>query len=245
MDGFTRATAPRRTRRAIALTAVAAALMASPLSQAALMATETRSVADFDTVVFAVPGEVRIEQGARETLTLECESAVLRKLTSEVRGRQLIIGVAAPGRIETQQPIRIKLGVRTLRGLESRAPSAIRTGPLRTDSLALVLAGGGSIRVEHLENASSLDVKITGAGDVAVGGGRVKDQQLAIRGIGSYAASRLASESADVAIDGNADVQLAASSTLAVRIGGIGHVRYHGNPVVARSIRGIGSIEKD
>jgi hypothetical protein len=30
-----------------------------------------------------------------------------------------------------------------------------------------------------------------------------------------------------------------------VRIGGVGHVRYHGNPAVTRSIQGIGSIEKD
>jgi hypothetical protein len=30
-----------------------------------------------------------------------------------------------------------------------------------------------------------------------------------------------------------------------VRIGGIGNVRYHGDPAVKRSIQGIGSIEKD
>jgi hypothetical protein len=208
------------------------------------MATETRNVADFDTVVLAVPGEVSIEQGPRETLTLECESAVLRKLTTEVHGRQLFIGVAS-GRIETQQPIRIKLGVRTLRALESRAPSAISTGPLRTDSLSLLMAGGGSIRVDRLDNAQSLNVRITGAGDVVIGGGKVGAQQLAIAGMGTYSAPKLASTSADVAIDGNGEVQLAASTTLAVRIGGVGHVRYHGDPAVTRSIRGIGSIEKD
>jgi hypothetical protein len=32
---------------------------------------------------------------------------------------------------------------------------------------------------------------------------------------------------------------------LTVRIGGVGHVRYTGAPVVTRTIRGIGSVEKD
>ena len=221
-----------------------ALVLAGALPQPARAATETRSVADFDEVVFAVAGEVSIEQGPRETLTLEAEPAVLRKITTEIHGRRLHIGLA-PGRIETQEPIRMKLGVRTLRAFESRTAGAISIGPLRSDTLALVLAGGGSIRLDRLENARSLDVRITGAGEVAVGGGKVTAQQLAITGMGSYLAPKLASERAEVTIDGNGEVRLAASTTLAVRIGGVGHVRYSGDPAVTRSIRGIGSIEKD
>jgi hypothetical protein len=244
MSWFTDTFPARRSLGASALAAGWAAVLAATLSEPAQAATETRSVADFDEVVFAVAGEVSIEQGARETLTLEAEPAVLRKITSEVQDRRLLIGLA-PGRVETQFPIRMKLGVRTLRAFESRTAGAINIGPLRSDSLALVLAGGGSIRLERLENAHRLDVRITGAGEVSVGGGKVAAQQLAITGMGTYSAPKLASERADVAIDGNGEVQLAASSTLAVRIGGVGHVRYHGDPAVTRSIRGIGSVEKD
>ena len=244
MNWFTRVFPARRPLRAAALAAGSAAVLAAALAGPAQAATETRSVADFDQVVFAVAGEVSIEQGPSETLTLEAEPAVLRKITTEIRDRRLLIGLA-PGRIETQQPIRMKLGVRTLRAFESRTAGAISIGPLRSDALALVLAGGGSIRLDRLDNARSLDVRITGAGDVAVGGGKVTAQQLAITGTGSYTAPKLASERAEVAIDGNGEVRLAASSTLAVRIGGVGHVRYHGDPAVTRSIRGIGTIEKD
>jgi hypothetical protein len=244
MNWFTRVFPARGSRRAAALVAGSAAALAAALAGPARAATETRSVADFDQVVFAVAGEVSIEQGASETLTLEAEPAVLRKITTEIRDRRLLIGLT-PGRVETQQPIRMKLGVRALRAFESRTAGEISIGPLRSDALTLVLAGGGSIRLDRLENARSLDVRITGAGDVAVGGGKVVAQQLAITGMGRYSAPQLASERADVAIDGNGDVRLAASSTLAVRIGGVGHVRYRGDPVVTRAIRGIGTIEKD
>ena len=240
MNRFIHAFAARRVLRASTLAAALAATAAGP----AQAATETRAVSGFDEVVFAVAGEVRIDQGARETLTLEAEPAVLRKITTEVQGRRLVIALA-PGKVETQEPIRTRIGVRTLRAFESRTAGEVRIGPLQSDALALVLAGGGSIRVDRLENARRLDVRITGAGDVAIGGGRVTAQQLAITGMGSYAAPRLDSERAEVAIDGNGDVRLAASGVLNVRIAGVGHVRYHGDPAVTRSIRGIGTVEKD
>lgn len=244
MTWFSRWLPARGALRASALAAGPAVVLAAALAGPAQAATETRSVAGFDQVVFAVAGEISVEQGSSETLTLEAEPAVLRKITTEVQGRRLLIGLA-PGRIETQQPIRMKLGVRTLRAFESRTAGEISIGPLRSDALALVLAGGGSIRLDRLEDARSLDVRITGAGEVAVGGGKVVAQQLAITGMGRYSAPQLASERAEVAIDGNGEVRLAASTTLAVRIGGVGHVRYRGDPVVTRSIRGIGTIEKD
>jgi len=139
----------------------------------------------------------------------------------------------------------MKLGVQNLRVFESRMDGVVRIGALRCDTLALVLAGGGAMRLDRLDNARSLDVRISGAGDIAVAGGKVAVQQLAITGSGSYVAPGLASERAEVAIDGSGDVQLAASTALTVRIGGVGHVRYRGDPAVTRSIRGIGSVEKD
>lgn len=222
---------------------VGVALVASGVWQGAQALDETRGVADFDTVVFAIPADITIEQGSRETLVLDAEPAVLRRITSQVHERRLLVGI--DGRVQTHQPIRIKLGVRNLRAVESRAPASIGTGALRSDSLALVLEGGGSLHVDRLDDARSLDIRIHGAGEVGIGGGRVLAQQLAIAGMGGYSAPRLASEHADVAIEGNGRVQLAARSTLAVRIGGIGDVRYHGDPTVTRSIRGIGTIEKD
>lgn len=244
MDWFSRTFAARQPRKALARAAGTALVLASAIAGPAGAATETRDVADFDHVVVAVAGDVSIEQGPRETLTLEAEPAVLRRITTEIHDRRLVIGLV-PGRIETRQPIRMKLGVRALRALESHTAGAIRIGPLRSDALALVLTGSGSIRLDGLDDARSLDVRITGAGDVAIASGKVTAQQLAITGSGSYAAPRLASERADVAIAGSGEVQLAASRTLAVRIEGIGHVRYHGDPAVTRTIRGIGTVEKD
>lgn len=204
---------------------------------------ESRGVADFDEVVLEVAGDLRIEQGPREALTLEAEPAVLRMITTEVRQRRLRIGLA-PGRVETRQPIRMTLSLRKIRSFESRAAGAVSAGPLQAASLALTLGGGGSIRVARVL-AQTLEVRIAGAGDVAIGGGHVKAQRVAITGIGGYAAPAMDSERAEVAIDGNGQARLAAAGTLDVRIGGVGQVHYRGEPALTQSIRGIGSVERD
>lgn len=206
-------------------------------------AEEDRSVAGFDSVVLEVAGELQIAQGPRESLAVEAEPAVLRMIVAEVRDRQLRIGLR-PGRVETREPIRFKLGVRELRAFESRTAAAVTTGPLRADSLALGLTGGGSIHVARLE-AQDLAVRLAGAGNVGIGGGSVKAQHIEVTGIGTYAAPALDCDRSDVSIEGNGQVRLAAARTLNVRVGGVGQVRYRGDPAVTRSIRGIGTVEKD
>ena len=235
--------ASRRPRRAV-LALGFAAVLATVVGTPAHAATESRSVGDFDQVVFTVAGDLVVEQGPREALTIEAEQAVLPRITAEVHGRQLLIGVA-PGRTETREPIRIRLVVRNLRAFESRSAGAVRIGPLRSPELAITLAGSGPVQLDRLEDARSLDVVISGAGGVNVGGGKVGMQRLSISGTGNYTAPGLASERADVAIDGSGEARVAASTALAVRIGGIGNVRYRGDPKVTRSISGIGTIEKD
>jgi hypothetical protein len=132
-----------------------------------------------------------------------------------------------------------------LHGVDARAPATGAIGPLRTDALALATAGAGSLRLARLDGARRLDVRIAGSGQVDVGGGNVTAQQVAIAGAGRYAAPALASEHAEVAIEGQGEARLAASRTLAVRIAGVGTVRYRGHPEVTRTIQGIGSVEKE
>ena len=205
--------------------------------------TESRKVSGFDAVLLELPGELRVTQGKRESLTLEAEPAVLRKIVTEVHEGRLRIGLA-PGRIETRQPIRITLELRHLRALESRAAAAIVAGPLRADTLTLVLTSGGPVRFEQLD-LRDLTVSMAGAGDVGVDSGRISTQRIAIAGVGRYVAPALACEQAEVAIQGNGQVRLAASSRLDVRISGVGQVRYRGEPAVTQSIQGVGTVEKD
>ena len=53
--------------------------------------TEEREVEGFREVVFAAIGELMVEQGSTESLVIEAESNVLRRIRTEVRGETLHI----------------------------------------------------------------------------------------------------------------------------------------------------------
>ena len=52
------------------------------------MAQETRDVADFDRVVVRDYGELIITQGSEESLTIEADEEILRKIEAQVTDRR-------------------------------------------------------------------------------------------------------------------------------------------------------------
>ncbi len=231
-------------RRELLMGTALATLAAAPWSRAvaAATATESRAVSGFDEVSWEAAGELLIEQTRREHLSIEAEPAVLSKVVAEVRQRRLHIGFA-PGRIETQQPIRFRLEVKSLVVLETRGAGEIRIGPLTASGLSLLLAGSENLHLARL-NARTLVVRLDGSGQIVIGGGEVQSQRVVLAGSGNYSALPLASRQADVAIDGSGNIQVAVSERLAARIAGAGNVDYRGDAQVSTSVTGAGSVRR-
>jgi hypothetical protein len=218
----------------------AIALAAGGFAFAAPTATEVRELDAFDEVVWEAAGELLIEQSLRQRLSIEAEPAVLAKIVAEVRERRLRIGFA-PGSIQTRHPIRFRLETRQLLALETRGSGSVRIAALSTPRLSLTLSGSGDLQLAQL-SARSFEVRLAGSGNVAVGGGQVDSQRVVIDGSGSYAALRLASRDAEVSIGGSGVVRVAASERLKAGIAGSGELLYRGQPQIAQSITGAGSV---
>ncbi|MEO8247778.1 MAG: hypothetical protein ABI589_00260, partial [Burkholderiales bacterium] len=103
-----------RTRRqlmlALAAPLVAAGFAAHRTARAAETKTEQREVSGFNEVVFDAVGELKVEQGGRESLSIEAEPDVLRKITSQVQGKRLLLGFSA-GNVVAREPIVFRLAV--------------------------------------------------------------------------------------------------------------------------------------
>lgn len=238
--------ATNRSRRRWLLSAgslLAAAAAAPPAVRAARTAVETRSVSGFDEVIFAAAGELELTQAQRVSLTIEAEPAVLRKITSEVRGRQLRLGFTA-GNVVAREPIRFRLEMPDLRALELQSSGNVHLGPLDVQSLSLRLAGSGDIRLDRL-HAQRLELRLSGSGSVAAAHGQVDSMRVEIEGAGTVNLAGLASRSADISIGGSGDVRLSASDRLNADIAGSGSVRFSGNPRLVQSITGAGTIERE
>ena len=221
--------------------AVAAAQPAAV--RAAQTAVETRSVSGFDEVVFAAAGELEIVQAPRERLTIEAEPEVLRKITSEVHGRQLVLGFTS-GQVIARAPIRFRLEMPNLRMLELRSAGTVQIGPLDAERVSLRLSGSGDIRLDRL-SAQDLALRLSGSGSVSIARGQVDAQRIELGGSGTVDTAGLASQTAEASISGSGDVRLAASKHLKASISGSGSVRYAGHPQLVPSITGAGTIDRD
>lgn len=230
----------KRVKRTLAAALFGVAAVFTGGASAAGTSIETRDVSGFDRVVMRSVGELTIHQGTSEHLEIEAEPQLLPKIGSEVRDGVLYLEILTP-QFQTREPLRFRLTVKQLEGLDSMASGSVNIGALKTDSLELKLTGSGDIRVDSLD-ATQVDTQLTGAGNVSIDAGQVDQQALQLQGSGDYAAGGMKSRAARVNIIGSGNVTVDASDLLDVRIGGSGDVHYFGTPRIEQSISGAGSV---
>jgi hypothetical protein len=183
---------------------------------------ETRPVSGFTGIELSGTGEVTIEQGEAESLTVEADDNVLPALTSEVEDSVLRLGTKRRTRVQTRNPIRYRVTV--------------------TDLARLDLSGSGSITGANLQ-VDTLRVNISGSGTMDLAGS-ADQQEVEVSGSGRYDAAGLPSRSVSVEISGSGRAEVAAAEQLRVDISGSGTVTYSGDPQVDQSISGSGRLVK-
>jgi hypothetical protein len=206
--------------------------------------TEERSVSGFDQVVFEGLGELTVTQGAEESMTIEAETNVMSRVTTEVKGSRLYIGMRPSlfgFSIVPTKPIRHNLQVREIRGLEVTGLGSVSAGAIRADRLRVDMNGGGKIVIRALD-ADLLELTLTGLGGCEVAG-EVRHQDVLITGGGDYNGSDLASEKATIALTGLGKATVWAREELEVELTGAGSIEYYGTPRILQSISGLGRVK--
>jgi hypothetical protein len=214
-----------------------------------VLSNESREVQSFNWISLKGYGVLVIEQGETETLSIETHPDLLPKITSEVvqgrlnlgQGGSLLekIGFSLETSL-TRKPIRYRVTVRELKGLEVYGAARVIVRGITTPSLFLKSNGPSHISFDSLE-ADALEVELPVGGAIDMQG-EVKDQRVVVSGPGSYRAARLKSKNARAKITGPGSAILWAIDNLEVDIRGIGTVKYYGSPTVKKKIAGFGGL---
>ncbi len=185
-------------------------------------ASESRDVSGFEEVELRGVGNLSIQQGDSESLTVEAEEDVLPKIRTKVKNNRLIIGPKRNTTIDTTKPIIYELTVKDLSALEVSGPGDVEAEDISTDELA---------------------VKINGTGDVEVSG-ETDSQNVEISGSGDYQAEDLESEQAEVDVVGTGSAIVNVSDELDAKVSGTGSVEYVGDPTVNQDVSGTGEVSE-
>ena len=183
-----------------------------------VVASEERTIGDFDQIVLQGAMNIEAATGVEPKLTVEADDNLMEIITTEVQGTKLIVS--------TRENYRSSRGV-TVR---LTAP-AVRS---------LVLNGSGNISATDV-SGPDFEGTINGSGNIAATGS-VSDLRATIAGSGNLDLSRLEAKNAAVCIAGSGSVNVHATDTLDATIAGSGDIVYHGQPKVKQTIRGSGSI---
>lgn len=239
-------------------------VLAWALAAAAVAETEVRDVSGFERVLFALPGNLTIEQGDRFEVLVDAEPDDLERIETRVNGEELAIrwdqgllgmwGGSPDGRIA------VRITLPQLAGLEVAGSGDVEAGSWLAESLSVEVNGSGSVRIAELAT-EDLHVEVAGSGDVTVpaldaaalrveikGSGNVElagaadRQEIEVMGSGDVDAADLEGARVEVEVMGSGDVTVWANSELSVDIMGSGDVRYRGSPTVDSAEHGSGRV---
>lgn len=215
------------------------------------MATETREVRDFRTISFYAYGEMIIRQGEQESLTIEADESMLKKVETRVDEGALIIRLNADWLDYMNNilmsgfkgvPFRYELTVHELEELKVFGAASVSIPELSVETFSILLGGAGSIDIQDLKG-DRLEVNLRGAGSIKVAG-HLMEQSITVSGAGSFSGGKLISETARVSLRGAGSVKVHATDQLDIDLRGLGSVTYYGQPDITKSISGLGDISR-
>jgi len=204
---------------------------------------ESRQVEGFNKIEINGMGEIIVELGTEESLTVEAEENLVQYLETYVRGSSLVIEIEDGITIVPTKSLTFYVTVVSLEGLAISGAGNVQLPELEADRFSIDLSGAGNIEIDSL-NADSFDVSMSGVGNLNVFDGKVSSQDVMISGAGKYSARNLESDDAAITISGLGSATLRAENYLNVTISGGGDVSYYGNPDVDSDISGLGDLDR-
>jgi len=203
--------------------------------------TQSRDVSGFKHIAINTFGEMIIQQGDEESLTIQAPSDHLRYIETDVTGDTLNIKTRRGYVGIPTHSVTYTLTVKDLNEISFSGAGSIKVYALETDALKLNLSGAGSIEIDSL-TADNLEVNLSAAGAITIAG-KVKNEAVTISGVGGYESGDLESHTASVVMSGAGSAVLWVTDNLDVTISGVGSVSYFGSPSVSQNISGLGSVK--
>jgi hypothetical protein len=203
--------------------------------------TESRNISGVTAVRLTTNGNLTIEQGNQESLTIEADDNILPNLTSDVVNGKLELSVHTHGGFNLHSPIRYHLVVKEINELALMGSGDVTATAFSGDQVTITIMGSGDTSVDTI-TAKSLNINIQGSGDVNVASGYADTAGIQIMGSGSIRAENVKLGKAVVSVLGSGNSRLWVVDQLDVSFLGSGDVSYFGKPSISETHAGSGNL---
>ena len=202
---------------------------------------EDRAVSGFSKVSVSGSGNLFIEQGDEESLTIEAEDNILPLIITEVSGNTLKIGFKTGTSISTIKSIEFHLKVKELDSISASGSGTINCSGLSTENLSIKTNGSRMADISNLK-ATSIDINSSGSGNITLAG-TTDSQNIESSGSFKYFAEDLKSSSCVINSSGSCNLLVNVSDDLNIKASGSVKVTYIGTPTITQKTSGSATIK--
>jgi hypothetical protein len=177
---------------------------------------ETRNVGTFTKISFRFPGKLILKQGSPQSVVLEGDKEALEKIETEVEGSKLVIGREGKWGMDwnwgrDDHSITAYVTVKDIEGLSvSGSGTLLSEGKISSRSLDLSVSGSGELHVEAtVEN--ELETSVSGSGRLEVSGS-CRSFESSVSGSGKVIVSSSIAGISDISVSGSGKVEASGSA---------------------------------
>lgn len=202
--------------------------------------TESRDIDGFTEIDMGGSGDLLVTEGDSFVIEVTTDSVLQEHVTTEVVGNTLrieqhysIIG-ASPS-------VSVSVTVPDLTRLEVSGASEAMVRSVTAESLDVTISGAGDI--DLAADAQRLTLSVSGAGTLTAHG-TVASGDISVSGAGDVDGEDLTIAEATVSVSGAGSVHVRVRQSLDAHISGAGNLVYYGDPNVTKDVSGAGSISR-
>ncbi|MCY7315965.1 MAG: DUF2807 domain-containing protein [Rubrivivax sp.] len=220
------------------------AAQAAGLRGSGQVATEKRTVPEFQAIALSGDMELVVRQGA-QAVEVSADDNLLPLLEAVVEpgrdGATLQLGWkkgewGSYDSPQTSSRVRVSVSVPKLSALVTGGSGNTTLEAFNTPALRVAVAGSGNTRLQGLATAD-LNIAVSGSGHVS-GSGSATRLTIRIAGSGDTRLADMQADDVQVSMAGSGNAAVNAGKTLKVSIAGSGDVGYSGQAVVTSSVAG-------
>jgi hypothetical protein len=202
--------------------------------------TETRFLSGFSALDLSIDANISYTQDSVYRLEITGQKNILSVMETKVEGDELVIDFKR--NVWSYNTVNIVVHSPNMDRMTLSGSGNIHVeNTLSGNSLELHISGSGDISVPTV-SLQSLTAKISGSGNIRINQGSCISETMRVSGAGSINTEFVTAETGDVKISGSGNVTINASKALYVDISGSGDVKYRGQPKISTNISGSGEL---
>jgi hypothetical protein len=224
-----------------------------------VMASESRSLREFHSIVFEGRGSLYLTQGPEPGVVVETDDNLLDLYRTKVKDGVLHLGFKA-GSLVSPTRVEVRLTAEQLDSvILNGSGRVVGMNTITGDELRLLINGSGDASLKtyvprvwvrtngsgdanlHL-NAEELEVSSSGSGRVRLSG-QADNQKVSLTGSGDYLADGLKNQTTRIRLAGSGDARLWVTAVLEASLRGSGNLYYKGSPEIDKQIFGSGKLK--